>query len=477
MDKTKGIHKNSRVPLYQQVKAYLLDYIKNQDTEIGTIPAEAELCRKFDLSRGTVRAAILELVNEGILERVSGKGTFINKRSETLRFASWLSGEISAAPALSQLKELFYKRTRCTVEDITIPYLEMERRLIVMASRGEAPDLASLIYLWTPILAFYDALYPLDELYTYEVMNNLYPQTISPLVYKDHIYGFNWINGPNILYYNKDLVEQYLGTTELSTGTYSELLEYFVTIHEKSKGRVIPFSIPILDDELFFLYNLFNYLYAFDGGLINDDGEVIFNSQATINAFKWLKSLTNRAHINISNSFIKNRQLFANNELVFIIEGPWLRNQIPLINKTGKQDTSHIGYSILPIGTNGKSNSILWSHTLSVFRQCEKKELAIEFVKFLAIDQSAGEIYYKKTGMLPVNRSDLKRNPVYNDTFGQVVQKQMETAIPIKTGKPNAFVMAVMICANASREILLGDANISSTLNNYAEIIREIYKH
>jgi ABC-type glycerol-3-phosphate transport system substrate-binding protein len=363
------------------------------------------------------------------------------------------------------------------VEEITIPYLEMERSLIAMASRGEAPDLASLINLWTPILAYYDALYPLDELYTYEVMNNLYPQTISPLAYNDRMYGFNWINGPNILYYNKNLVERYGETAELSTGTYPELLEHCIRIYERSKGQVIPFSIPILDDELFFLYNLFNYLYAFDGGLVNDDGEVIFNSQATIDAFAWLKSLTNRAHVNMSNSFMKNRRLFANDSLAFIIEGPWLRNQIPLMNVTGRHGTRHVGYSVLPRGSNGKSNSILWSHTLSVFRQCENKELAIELVKFLALDPSAGEIYHEKTGMLPVNRNELKNNPVYNDAFGKVVQQQMETAIPIKTGKPNSFLMAVMICANASREILLGDASISGTLNNYAEIIREIYRH
>lgn len=470
------IDKKSKVPLYRQVKKYLLEYIKSRGKTDITIPTEVEICNKFNVSRGTVRTAILELVNEGILERVSGKGTFIKSRPETLRFASWQSQEASTVQGLTKLEDLFVRKTGCSVENIEIPYVEMERRLIVMATSGEAPDLASLINIWAPVIAYYGALCPLDDMYSYDVMSNIYPQTIKPLVYKDHIYGFNWINGPNILYRNINLLEQYLGTPKVSGDTYDDLLETLIKIHERSRGEIIPFSIPILDDELFFLFNLCNYLWAFDGGLIDAEGEVCFSSEANINAFSWLKRFVDRGHVNISNGFNRNRKLFADQKLAFIIEGPWLRNQIPVLNENLQEDTNGVGYAVLPKGHNGKSSSILWSHCLSIFHQCEMREMAKEFVKFLAFDKEVGEIYYRRTGMLPVNRSELNNNPLYNDDFGVVIKKQMETAKPINTGKPNAFPTAVMICAKASREILLGDADIASTLNSHAEIIREIYR-
>jgi len=470
------IDKKSKIPLYQQIKNYLIEYIKQQDILDATIPTELDICTNFDVSRGTVRAAVLELVNEGILERVSGKGTFISKRPGTLSFANWQSCEGSTNPGLKEIETLFTRETGYSVENIEIPYLEMERRLLVMANRGEAPDLAALINVWTPIIAYYGALQPLDELYTYDVTQNLYPQTIDPLVYKDHIYGFNWINGPNILYYNKSLMEEHLGTPNFSGETYNALLEFLIIIHESSGGSIIPFSIPILDDELFFLFNLFNYLYAFDGGLIDEEGDVFFNSQANIDAFTWLRQFANSGHVNMSNGFIKNRQLFADRKLAFIIEGPWLKHQISDMNTGSLADNRELGYTTVPKGYNKKSNSILWSHTLSIFSQSEKKDLALDFIKFLAFDKKAGEIYYKTTGMLPVNRNELTTNPLYSDEFGTVVRKQMETATPIRTGKPNSFMMAVMICAKASRDILLGGADIPSTLNNHAEIIRDIYR-
>jgi GntR family transcriptional regulator len=41
------------------------------------IPSEVELSRRFGISRMTARAVVTQLVNEGLLHRVQGKGTFV----------------------------------------------------------------------------------------------------------------------------------------------------------------------------------------------------------------------------------------------------------------------------------------------------------------------------------------------------------------------------------------------------------------
>ena len=43
----------------------------------ATSPSERDLCETFDVSRMTVRQAITLLVDEGILERKPGSGTFV----------------------------------------------------------------------------------------------------------------------------------------------------------------------------------------------------------------------------------------------------------------------------------------------------------------------------------------------------------------------------------------------------------------
>ncbi len=77
--------------------------------------------------------------------------------------------------------------------------------------------------------------------------------------------------------------------------------------------------------------------------------------------------------------------------------------------------------------------------------------------------------------MLPVMADEVRDNPAYRDRFGTVLKRQMETAFPVPANHPS-FLLSVTFCAKASREILLGDENIRTTLNNCAGIVRELFK-
>ncbi len=72
------IDRESAVPLYFQVEKLIKNYIESGDWKSGEkIPSEQELCKMFDVSRNTVRKAISDLIEEGILYIEHGKGTFV----------------------------------------------------------------------------------------------------------------------------------------------------------------------------------------------------------------------------------------------------------------------------------------------------------------------------------------------------------------------------------------------------------------
>lgn len=65
-------------PLYLDILNYIMDKIHSDEWPVGyMIPTEQQLCEQFGVSRPTVRAAVLRLVQEGHLKRVKGKGTFV----------------------------------------------------------------------------------------------------------------------------------------------------------------------------------------------------------------------------------------------------------------------------------------------------------------------------------------------------------------------------------------------------------------
>lgn len=70
-------------PLYVQLQQLIRDAInRNLLTQDEAIPAERDLATEYDVSRITVRKAIGGLVEEGLLTRRRGAGTFVAARVE-----------------------------------------------------------------------------------------------------------------------------------------------------------------------------------------------------------------------------------------------------------------------------------------------------------------------------------------------------------------------------------------------------------
>lgn len=71
-----------RIPKYYQVKRQLLELIETMPAG-SPVPPERALAQRFSTSRTTVRQALTEMVVEGWLLRIQGKGTFVAKPKVT----------------------------------------------------------------------------------------------------------------------------------------------------------------------------------------------------------------------------------------------------------------------------------------------------------------------------------------------------------------------------------------------------------
>ena len=74
---------DDRTPLYLQLARNLRDHIASGDIDPGSaLPSERDLSEITGMSRVTVRKGIGQLIDEGILFRKQGSGTFVAKRIE-----------------------------------------------------------------------------------------------------------------------------------------------------------------------------------------------------------------------------------------------------------------------------------------------------------------------------------------------------------------------------------------------------------
>lgn len=107
---------NSHIPIYQQIA----DRIRQQITEDiwsprDKISSEEDLVKTYQCSRGTIRKAISLLVDEGVLTKTHGKGTYVSDHKISYPFAQEL---ISFSESM-QKKSMNYK-TR-VLENKVIP--------------------------------------------------------------------------------------------------------------------------------------------------------------------------------------------------------------------------------------------------------------------------------------------------------------------------------------------------------------------
>lgn len=76
---------NQQIPLHYQIADYLLNMLKQGELDPGeNLPPEEELRKIFSVSRTTIRRALEHLLNQGLLFRKQGKGTFWTEKAHSI---------------------------------------------------------------------------------------------------------------------------------------------------------------------------------------------------------------------------------------------------------------------------------------------------------------------------------------------------------------------------------------------------------
>ncbi|MFC4598265.1 GntR family transcriptional regulator [Cohnella hongkongensis] len=110
-------------PLYRQVKNKIKDRILHGVYPLGKrIPSEPQLEQEFKVSKITVRNAIQELVQEGYLEKGSGKGTRVLRNTSTSRLSKQKSFTEVLVEDGRRIRKRLLRAEYIRNEDGTEPY-------------------------------------------------------------------------------------------------------------------------------------------------------------------------------------------------------------------------------------------------------------------------------------------------------------------------------------------------------------------
>lgn len=165
-----------RLPRYEQIREHLRQRIFAGEWEPGSaLPAETELAKQYEVALGTMRKAIELMAEDGLIERLHGKGTFVRgelQQASMFRFFRFRRDADDAAPVVP--RTVIHELRETTLDNRVAERLALgrARRGIFILRWRELPDGPGLLErIWLPYQPFRELL----KLRRDEVPDLLYP--------------------------------------------------------------------------------------------------------------------------------------------------------------------------------------------------------------------------------------------------------------------------------------------------------------
>lgn len=148
---------DQRLPRHVQVRDELMRRIADRVWKAGeALPSEEKLAAEFAISVGTMRKAIQALEQEGVVERVHGKGTYVTRafeRASMLRFVRFRGAEQDALPT-GRIIDLRTEPGDAVVREKLQLRSAAEKTLFLHRSRSYGEAVVLVEHIWLPLKRF-----------------------------------------------------------------------------------------------------------------------------------------------------------------------------------------------------------------------------------------------------------------------------------------------------------------------------------
>jgi multiple sugar transport system substrate-binding protein len=464
---------------YNKARHYVRELVSElKSLNKDLLPTEAELTERFKLGRNTIRKVIAELVSEGVVERIPGKGTFIIEKKKRINFLTWVGSEAHIIDdAINKMVLDFEEKSdKYAVHHQTFPFIKYFDSVLRLFTDCSPIDVLQTSQFWLPEFKKMNLLSPIDDIVAQDNIKRRYTSDIESCILDSRLYAINWTLCPFVLFYNNVVLEKAGLDPHNPPKTLDELKEMSMEINRSSDRNTSGIMVPLTPHEHNISY-LYPFLLSFGGGLQDRMKNLTIDCDGNVNALYWLSDLYDRCSSVGARSISEARIMFATNHLGFWIDGPNLRGLLPQISNRGEEFNQDYGVTKIPVGPSGRSESTLLAHSLAVTKRCRELELAKKWIEHLTTDRQNAVLYYERSGMIPCIRDILDDPYFLSDAFASVVVDQLNTAtlLPIDH---SLFIRSLPIISYVFSKIILDRQKPEEELKNLRNIINmlsEIY--
>jgi len=303
---------------------------------------------------------------------------FISSAALAQTLNVWNVSPISSDPGTKVIGDLFEeKNPGAEVKFTGIPYsdkLTKSSTEFFAGAKNTSFDVDEITEMWLPIFVENEWLDPITD-YADSSFLNQYPEALlNALKFNGKIYAIpHYINQP-LFYYNKKLLKE--AGYDRPPKTWEELKEYS---RKLTKDGQFGFAVPLYQ-ESDTLYYFLTYIYEAGGRMYNENGDIAFNSKATLKALDFLVDMYQEGlmpkGVNTMDCF-RVANLFRQKKVAMMINwafeiGTCLKEDSPI-----KDD---FAVTSQPAGPAGQQICAApWLYVLS--SRAKEKSLAVDYLK------------------------------------------------------------------------------------------------
>lgn len=345
------------------------------------------------------------------------------------------------------------------VEVIDVPWDPAHDRIVNMVLAGDAPDLIQMGSRWIPEFAEMGALLPLDDHFGGDNLDMYYPGLVETVTYKGTLYAMPRAYSTQALIYRTDLIEE-------PPTTWEELVQTALQV-QADNPDMFGFGISGAD-HVSTLSQFFTILYAYGGGVFDEQGHVVLDSPEAEQALRLFVDF-HREHDIIPNPIEYHREelpsLFAAERIAMFVSGPWGGVM------TGVDpDNERVPYAaaLAPAGPAGPATELV-SDSTGVWADSPHKEAALKLLEFITTEEEQ-VIRDLDAGLVPQGPGMALRDEFTGDPYFQTFIDMAQYGAP----QPQPYLWEPFqdVIVDMVQSALLGRSTPKEALEQAVERLR-----
>lgn len=370
-----------------------------------------------------------------------------------ISFSSWLGLQEVSRDMMEEIVRRFHaENPNIRVNLVGVPFENQLQQTIIAASGRNLPDIIHLVPSWVPPLYEMNALADVSSLLTSSELEDLQTGYRDAGTINGDLVYTPLQNGSIVVLANRELLRR-AGLPEAIPDTWDEFREavrrisalgsdiYGFGMRTARAGNSAFWFLPIL--------------YGHEGTFEDTDGNIDFNTPGTRRAMEWLSEIGTQNQTPIGMGIPEVRTLFAQGNVGFIFDGPWMKGVMRSITGRGEAVDDEYIVGPMPRNPDGSRFTIANDHVVAISSTSENKEAAMEFIRFLTMNESITTFHYENMGAIP-GYGSLVSNPIYqNDPYIRTFIESADFASGNPSKNPN-FTAALEELAAGMQEVLLG---------------------